>query len=366
MKILHVIDHYNLGGAQRVVEAILPSLPSSMLLALRKKGDPKDQIAIPDEKVLLPPRGNLLAQMLRLLRAPRLIRQGDFQIVHCHLPYSWFFGLWLNWVLPAANRPRLVFHEHDSIKLTSWYYPMLVRAARRAGTVIAVSAYVQNQIAAHGIPLEEIHLLHNPIDTHHFSPGPVHLERFQRLSELGQSNRLVGFAGRLVGYKGWQYILAAADRLRGENIQFLIAGIGPDLEKIKHQIQQMNLQDRVILLGYVDRMVDFYRLIDLLVIASERESFGLVQLEAQASGVPVLLFENEAALELAGQQSTVILPYGDVEAVVENIQHLLGDSDAYDRLVEKGLDNTKQYELPGYIARLSQIYADILHRKGRK
>jgi glycosyltransferase involved in cell wall biosynthesis len=366
MKILHVIDHFSLGGAQRIVEGILHALPESMLLPLRKKGDPHDQIAMPENRILLKPRGSLVTQLLRLLRAPGIVAQNDFQIVHCHLPYSWLFGLWLYLVLPARNRPALVFHEHDSIKLKRWYYPRLARAAHRAGTLVAVSRYVQHQIASHGTPLEDIRLLHNYIDLNRFSPGDPHaLEQLPRPSEAVEASHMVGFAGRLVAYKGWQYIIQAAARLRQKNIRFVIAGVGPDAAELERQIEAMNLHDSVIPLGYVAQMVDFYRSIDILVIPSQREAFGLVQLEAQACGIPVILFESQAALELSGDQSTVIVPYGDIDALVEIIEHLLTDKAAYALLVQKGLENARNYDLAAYLNKLEEMYTGIVTGKDR-
>jgi glycosyltransferase involved in cell wall biosynthesis len=364
MKILHVIDHFSLGGAQRIVEGILNTFPDAVLLPLRKKGGPGEEICVPDHQVLLKPRRHLLLQIVRLLQVPRLIRQYKFKIVHCHLPASWLFGLWIHLMLPARSRPQLIFHEHDSIKLERWYYPLLIRTASRAGTILAVSKYIQDQITSHGIALEDIQLLHNFVDLNRFSPGKTPALNHLRLeSEQVQSYRLVGFAGRLIGYKGWEYIVRAASRLHERNIRFLIAGEGPDAGKLKNLVEQMNLKDSVILLGYVHRMVDFYRLIDVLVIASERESFGLVQIEAQACGVPVILFESQAALELHGMQSTIIVPYGDTDALVANIESLFEDSQAYQRLVEKGLENARQYDLPSFTQKLTTIYAALMGKK---
>jgi hypothetical protein len=101
MKVLHIIDHFSLGGAQRIVEGILYSFQEAVILPLRKKGVEQDQIHIPAQQKLQQPEGNLFRQMLRLLKAPRVIRQKNFRIVHCHLHYSWLFGLWLYLVLPG-------------------------------------------------------------------------------------------------------------------------------------------------------------------------------------------------------------------------------------------------------------------------
>jgi glycosyltransferase involved in cell wall biosynthesis len=359
MKILHIIDHFSLGGAQRIVEGILRSDPGAMLLALRQKGAPKDQIFVPAAQVLSPPQGGLLRQMLRLPKTVRLIRQQQFSIIHCHLPYSWHFGLLLHRLLPARQRPVFIFHEHDSIKLERPSYPRLARAAHRAGTLLAVSAYIREQIASHGVPPADIELLHNFVDSQRFSPAATPPQRFD-LPAHTRDARLVGFAGRLVGYKGWRHVLHAAERLTMPEVCFLIAGDGPDAGRLAHTIAEMHLADRVIPLGYVDDMPAFYRLLDLLVIASEREAFGLVQIEAQACGVPVILFDSHAARELHGSQSTVIVPYGDTAALAREIERLLQDQAAYDALVARGIENARSFDRPAYMQKLADVYARAL------
>jgi glycosyltransferase involved in cell wall biosynthesis len=359
MKILHIIDHMSLGGAQRIVEGILQSDPAAVLLALRRKGVPQDQILVPAGQVLDPPQGGLLRQMLRLPKTMRRIRQQQFAIIHCHLPFSWYFGLLLHRLLPARHRPAFIFHEHDSIKLERPSYSSLARAAHRAGTLVAVSEYTRAQIASHGIPRADILLLHNFVDSARFSPGSSDPQRFG-LPAHTHDARLVGFAGRLVGYKGWHAVLESAGRLSDQNICFLIAGHGPDAGRLAGAIQEMKLSGKVIPLGYVDDMPAFYRLLDVLLIASQREAFGLVQLEAQAYGVPVILFDSQAARELHGSQSTVIVPHGDAAALAQEIERLLQHPDEYDALVAKGLENALKFDRPAYMQKLADVYAQAL------
>ncbi|MDR3575605.1 MAG: glycosyltransferase [Anaerolineaceae bacterium] len=360
MKSLHIIDHFSLGGAQRIVEGIVRSSPTASLLPLHKKGGNNRQIAIDDEDYLIKPGNNLFLQLWKLLQVPRLIRKNKIQIVHCHLQYSWLFGFWVFVSLPAHQRPKFIFHEHDSINLTRWYYPMFVKLVSRAGSLMAVSAFIQQHIISCGIAPEKVLLLKNYIDLERFSPGKR--AEFQNLGLNEQQvncSSLIGFAGRLVEYKGWRLILKAADNLRDKNVLFLIAGEGPDKSKLIHEIRQLGLQNKVVLLGYISHMVDFYRTISVLVITSEKEAFGLVQMEAQACGVPVVVFDSQAAQEIQGDHSTIIVPNGDVEQLADKIKELLDDRALYESMVEKGLANARKYSLTVYIEQLNQIYLNL-------
>jgi glycosyltransferase involved in cell wall biosynthesis len=360
MKSLHIIDHFSLGGAQRIVEGIVRSMPESELLPLHKKGGDKRQIVIPDEQYLIKPVNNLVLQLLKLLQVPRFIRENNIQVVHCHLQFSWLFGFWISWCLPAKHRPRLVFHEHDSINLTRWYYPLFVKMVSKAGSLIAVSAFIQEHIIACGVPAQKVLLLRNYIDLERFSPGQrTDFQRFGLNEQQVSCNSLIGFAGRLVEYKGWRLILKTADKLRDKNALFLIAGEGPDRTKLIQTIEQLGLQEKVVLLGYIDHMVDFYRMISMLVITSEKEAFGLVQVEAQACGVPVVMFDSQAAQEIRGDNSTIIVPNGDTEQLASKIRELLDDRILYEQIVVKGLANARKYGLTAYIEQLSLIYKSL-------
>jgi len=223
-----------------------------------------------------------------------------------------------------------------------------------------VSAFIQQHIIACGIPADKVFLLRNYIDLERFSPGqPSQPERFGLSEQQINGNQLIGFAGRLVEYKGWRLILKVADQLRSKKAIFLIAGEGPDKHSLIQGIKQLGLQEKFFLQGYVNHMVDFYRTIAVLVITSEKEAFGLVQLEAQACGVPVVVFDSQAAQEIHGEASTIIVPNGDIEQLVCKIEELLDDKVLYEQMVVLGLANAGKYGLTNYIEKLSQIYQGL-------
>lgn len=359
MKSLHIIDHFCLGGAQRIVKGIIDVIPSAQLLPLHKKGGDHKQFSVPVHRYLSKPTNNLLLQLFHLLQVPHQIRKNQIQIIHCHLHYSWMFGLWLFFVLRSKTALTLFFHEHDSILLTRWYYPFLVRWLNRYGRFIAVSKFIQDRINACGVPIEKVHLVRNYVDLSCFQPAEREAGAVFGIESRWLENRKrIGFAGRLVGYKGWRTVLDLAGRL--PEACFLVAGDGTDAPTVAREIRQRGLQERVFLLGYISNMDVFYHQVDVLIIPSIREAFGLVQLEAQACGVPVVIFDSEAAQEIHGDQSSILVPQGDVEMLAGKVQALLEQSDLYAKYVEKGLANARLYDLDDYSEQLNHIYQAAL------
>lgn len=361
MVILHIVDHFSLGGAQRIVEGIVKHMSDTLLLPLRKKGSDDKQIGIEDSRFLQKPSSSLLHQILNLLQVPAQIKEQDIQIVHCHLHFSWLYGLWLYFWMPSGSRPKFFFHEHDSVEIFRWFYPIWVRLLSRKGIFIAVSHFIQQHLLSCGVPEEKIVLLKNFVDLERFYPGGrCELSTFGLETRIAKDTRIIGFAGRLVEYKGWRVILEIAHAL--PEACFLIAGDGPDADKLVKEIRAQELEDRVFFLGYVENMRGYYHSIDLLVIPSVKEAFGLVQLEAQACGVPVLVYDNQAAQEIHGDHSTILVRSGDIEMLIHKVNELLNSSELIKSLVEKGLENARAYNLPTYILTLDRFYHKILNQ----
>ncbi len=116
----------------------------------------------------------------------------------------------------------------------------------------------------------------------------------------------LGFVGRLVPLKGAGLVVAALQLLRrsGLNVELHIAGSGPEEAALRSLAQAAGVTDRVCFRGLVQDMAGFYRDVDLLVCPSLREPFGLVSIEAQASGCPVIVSAVDGLPETLVHQRT--------------------------------------------------------------
>ncbi|WP_138492936.1 N-acetyl-alpha-D-glucosaminyl L-malate synthase BshA [Paenibacillus pinistramenti] len=108
--------------------------------------------------------------------------------------------------------------------------------------------------------------------------------------------------------------------------RLLFVGEGPDLPKIQYKIRQMGLEDKVHFLGKQDEIAQVISLADVLLLPSEKESFGLVALEAMACGVPTIGSVAGGIPELVKHGSTGYLaPIGDTAAMAEYALKLLSN-----------------------------------------
>ncbi|WP_026021375.1 N-acetyl-alpha-D-glucosaminyl L-malate synthase BshA [Paenibacillus senegalensis] len=137
--------------------------------------------------------------------------------------------------------------------------------------------------------------------------------------------------------------------------KLLFVGEGPELNKIISQVEEMKLSDRVMFWGKQDDVAQVISLADVMLLPSEKESFGLVALEAMACGVPTVGSMAGGIPELVEDGKTGYLaPIGDTDAMADAVVRLLQDEVLYQRFTDACLERarnvfcdeiiTKEYE----------------------
>ncbi|MBB6674107.1 N-acetyl-alpha-D-glucosaminyl L-malate synthase BshA [Cohnella nanjingensis] len=144
--------------------------------------------------------------------------------------------------------------------------------------------------------------------------------------------------------------------------RLLLVGEGPDLPKIQAKIDAMGLSHRVHYLGKQDDVAEVLSLADLMLLPSEKESFGLVALEAMACGVPTIGSVAGGIPELVKSGETGFLSkIGDTEEMAENAIRLLSDEAMYTRFREACLHRARTEFCNDLItAKYEQIYYNVL------
>ncbi|NGM81454.1 N-acetyl-alpha-D-glucosaminyl L-malate synthase BshA [Paenibacillus sp. 7124] len=147
--------------------------------------------------------------------------------------------------------------------------------------------------------------------------------------------------------------------------RLLLVGEGPELPKIQAKIAEMGLEDKVRFLGKQDEIAQVISLADVLLLPSEKESFGLVALEAMACGVPTIGSQAGGIPELVMHGETGFLaPIGDTAAMAEYAVRLLTD-EALARNIRKAcLERAREDFCNDAITdQYESIYYRVLDRK---
>jgi glycogen(starch) synthase len=177
--------------------------------------------------------------------------------------------------------------------------------------------------------------------------------------------RLVVLVGRLVYEKGFQLALEALPGLveRLGDVRFLVAGSGTHEQELRRQAAELGLDAYGTFLGWIgdDVLHSLYRIADLCVVPSIYEPFGLVALEAMASGCPCIVADTGGLREIVPEDERVGLRFngGDAEHLAMMVERLLTDDALRERLVVEASDHVLSFDWADVARQTSALYAEL-------
>lgn len=194
-------------------------------------------------------------------------------------------------------------------------------AARHSAHNITVSAALRDVLTETlGVPDDRVTVLRNGVDTTQFAPR----DRAACRAKLAVNGRVILSVGHLIERKGHHLVIDALTRLR--DVTLLIAGEGPEESALQARAQSRGVAERVRLLGAVPHheLPAIYTAADALVLASSREGWANVLLEAMACGTPVAATGVWGAPELITcAEAGLLIPERTPAAIAEGVGRLL-------------------------------------------
>jgi glycosyltransferase involved in cell wall biosynthesis len=273
---------------------------------------------------VLPKVGMSLAPRTMLKAAfpvvSRLRRERNFDLLDAH--YFYPDGVAAVRLGRALGKPVVITARGSDVNLIPKFAEprrMIIEAANQADAIIAVSQALKDAIIALGVAEDRITVLRNGVDLALFRP----LHRVERRGDSELSDRVLLSIGHLIERKGHDLIVGALPRLPGYTLQ--IVGDGPERSRLDRLAEQLKVSDRIRFMGEVPHheLPPIYSGADALVLASGREGWPNVLLEAMACGTPVVasnIWGNPEVVALP--EAGVLMKSRSVEGVVEAVERL--------------------------------------------
>lgn len=170
-------------------------------------------------------------------------------------------------------------------------------------------------------PSSDPKVILNGIDVNHFRPANSAQKRVARHTlNLPEQSIIIGCAARLETVKGHQFLLQALSN-SANCFTLALAGDGSLRDELKARARDLGVADRVIFLGAISNMVPFYQAIDLFCLPSLNEGLPLSPLEAQSSGIPVILTNVGGCKSIVDKRSGQLVPPRDALALQRAFSH---------------------------------------------
>ena len=287
-------------------------------------------------------------------------------VFHLHFPYPWGEVSWLRSGVSGstAGAVTVLTYHSDIVRqkaMLALYEPFLRRLLDRVDLVIASSPNMVEHSPYLSRVADKCRVVPFGIHVERFAPTP---EREVRATELraGHDRPVVLFVGRLVYYKGVEVLVRAMARVDAD---LVLIGRGPLRADLESLASSLGIGHRVRFVEPVgdDDLAAWYRAADVFCLPSvaRSEAFGLVQLEAHASGTPVVSTELTTGVPFVNENgvSGLTVPPHDVEALAEALDALVRDDSLRLRLGAQAAERARrEFSIGTMVERTLGVYAD--------
>ncbi|MBI4843559.1 MAG: glycosyltransferase family 4 protein [Nitrospirae bacterium] len=246
------------------------------------------------------------------------------------LGFKLFLFWWENVPYRAALDDKSSFQKKSIMKNVDYFFPF--------------TKHAKENLLMEGVREDKIKVVYPGLDMQRFSPGekPGSLSAKNRIPE---GSFVILYVGKLVSWKGVHNLVYAARILKMKGIKnfvFAVAGRGAQKNNMLKLIAETGTEENFRFLDFIsyDEMPEVYRMADLFVLPSYptmtwQEQFGMVIVEAMASGIPVISTNTGTIPEVMGDAG-IIIPPGDYNALAGSIIKLMNDEPLRKELSGKG------------------------------
>jgi len=306
-------------------------------------------------------RKSLVSGVPAIYKMSKFIKKRDIDVVHAHSRVPAWIGF-------AASRITgtpfvTTAHSYYSVHLGS---SIMARGKR----VIAVSSGIRDYLtSSYSIEKEHVEVIHPGINISLFAdpgePAPLPAELKNRKKGL-----ILGNVARLTESKGHEYLLRAFAHLKNEisnshssiaNSFLIIVGGGNRIDKLQLLAKDLDIFEDVFFLGYRDDIPALLNLMDVFILSSTSEGFGLAAVEAMAAKKPVLMTRCGGISEMIDDGKHVMLvPQKDYLELAAGLINLIKNKNIRTNLAAQGHEFVrKNFSLKEMARKHIQVYREV-------
>jgi glycosyltransferase involved in cell wall biosynthesis len=388
VRVLRVIARLNMGGPALHVSYLTAGLQSrgyetTLVAGSLARGEGSMSFVAEElgvEVVQVPHLSREISAVgdpLSVAQLVRLIRRVRPHILHTHTAKAGAVGRTAA-VLAGAAGPPIVVHTFHGHVLRGYFGPAQAaffrhverQLASRSTRLIAVSPQVRDDLVALGVaPAEKFEVVRLGIELGARTAAEDDARgQFRRLFGIPEERFVIGWIGRMTGVKRLPVVLEAFRDLlaQGADATLCLVGEGPDRDDVERLARRLGIARSCLFVGYQRDVAPYYRLIDVLVLASANEGTPVVAIEALAAGRPVVSTDVGGVADVVRDGADgLLVPPEDAPALAHALGRLAGDRELRERLGAAGAaDVPERYAVDRLIDDVDALYRRLLAEAG--
>ena len=265
----------------------------------------------------------------------------------------------------AGTDVKIVTTLHGTDITVLGYDPALTDAIKfgieKSDVVTAVSQSLAEQTVELIAPDQDIQVIHNFIDERIYKK--VDADNLKTAYGIKPEEKVVIHVSNLRPVKRVRDVVKAFSKISSEiPAKLLVVGDGPERSRLCKLVKELDIEDQVLFLGRQDQLEKLYSISDLMFLLSEKESFGLVALEAMACGVPCIATNTGGIPEVVEDgYNGFLCDIGDLDAVAEKASLLLGNEALLQRFSENATATPNdRFQSDMIVAQYEDVYKSLM------
>jgi len=297
------------------------------------------------------------------------MRDNHYIMLHTHTPVASFIGRILARV---AGIPHIIytahgfhFHELGNPIKNFIYFSLEKFAGRFTDVLITINkddykVAIEKNMVPNG---KVVYIKGVGVDTDRFDAKNISCDRLTiLLSEF--TGCIFISVGRLDREKHFDHLLKAFSLVKQErdDFKFLLVGDGGEGLYLKDLSNELNLQDYVEFLGYVEDVERFLRVSNAFVFASSREGLPLSIMEAMAMEKPIVAYNIRGVRDLVEEGvNGFLVSFGDIKELAERIIYLMEHPEIAEEMGKRGRERIeKEFSLDVILPQMKALYEKVL------
>lgn len=361
MKVLHIINSLDVGGAETLLKESLllykkQGIECDVLLLRKSRNGNYEDVLKRSGIRIFHSKIKQIYNPFQIIYITLFLLKNKYDVIHSHLFPSLYWASFVK-VLLRNKRVKLITTEHNTSngrrgKRVFYYIDKIVY--NNYNKIICISEGTKNELN-NWVPstLAKSIIIENGINLEKFSSAKP-LKRNEIINTIREDDFLIVMVARLNEQKDHNTVINAALELP-DRFQFLFVGDGEKRKTYEDRISKAGLSKKIHFLGVRSDVERVIKTCDLFILSSHYEGFGLVAVEAMASGVPVVA-SNVVGLSEVVDNAGLLFEKGNHKQLADTIINLQKNKDMYNTIRLNGIKKAKYYSIDNYVKKHIDLY----------
>ncbi|KAF0132911.1 MAG: UDP-glucose:(heptosyl)LPS alpha-1 3-glucosyltransferase [Candidatus Saganbacteria bacterium] len=307
-----------------------------------------------------------------------LVKPCDYDVVNNHSD-STVFGIYtahschgFRWKEIIKDKNKLRQKESKCTSLDRYIIGMEeeVFLKKRYKKIIAVSHYLKRQIIeTYGVPAEDIIVVYNAINLEEYKTPKDKIRLCIRSEHnISEEEKVLFFAGYDFRLKGLDVVIKALGHLAQSNVKLIVVGRDREGQSIMNIFSklasELNIGDKVSFVGSKKNIRDYYFASDIFVFPTQSDTFGMVELEAMASGLPLIVsssqFNGGCEIMEDGRECFILKDHRDPVELAQKIKCLVENEELRGKMGKAAFETAQDHSLPKMANNVLEVYKSTL------